>query len=296
MYDLFAFVFQNSFLLRGTVLFVFGTIIGSFLNVVIYRLPVMLKNKWHNECVELLGENTCPIITERINLMHPSSHCPSCKAKIPFWANVPILGYFLLNAKCFNCKTKISVRYPLIELATGLLFLTASYLSNDTLILPALLVFLSFSVCLILIDYDTYILPDELTLTLMWLGILINLHGLFSGSLENSILGAVGGYMLFWSIFWIFKIITKRDGMGYGDFKFLAAILAWIGYRGLIPITLMASMLGILYFIAVRISMKITAKNDTPDLLKHQIPFGPFLGSAGILFMFADKYFINLPW
>ncbi|MDQ5921427.1 MAG: leader peptidase (prepilin peptidase) / N-methyltransferase [Pseudomonadota bacterium] len=309
MYDLFAFVFQNSFLLRGTILFVFGTIIGSFLNVVVYRLPIMLKHKWYNDCVLLLGDNSCPLVEDNLNLIHPGSHCPKCKAKVPFWANIPIIGYFLLNGKCFNCKLKISVRYPLVELFTAILFVITGYLTNDTLILPALLVFISFIICLVLIDYDSLILPDELTLLLLWLGIISNLKGAIAGSLENSIEGAVLGYVSLWCIFWLFKLITKRDGMGYGDFKFLAAVLAWVGYRGFIPITLVSSLLGIIYFVSLRVFtvIKLRAGSSVsdsvdsnqaqlPGLLNHQIPFGPFLGIAAIVFVFADRYFINLPW
>lgn len=292
MYDLVTFIFQNSFLLRGIILFILGIIIGSFLNVVIYRLPIMLRHKWHTECSVLLGQDAG--VAEKINLVYPSSHCPKCKAKVPVWANIPIFGYFLLNGRCNSCKDTISIRYPLVELVTGLLFVISAYYSSDMHTLPALLVFISFIICLILIDYDTFILPDELTLSLMWLGILVNLNGRISGSLANSVLGAVVGYMLLWSVYWLFKLITKRDGMGYGDFKLLAAILAWTGYAGVIPITFIASALGIIYFVSLRIYIKISAHHSLPHPLSHEIPFGPFLGIAGVLFLFADRYFIPL--
>lgn len=294
MYDLFAFVFQNSFLLRGIILFVFGAIIGSFLNVVIYRLPLMLKRKWHNDCVMLLGASSCPLIQERLNLIHPASHCPKCSARVPLWANIPLIGYFLLNGKCFACKLRISVRYPLTELITAILFVMAGYLTSDTLVLPALLIFISFIICLSFIDYDTFILPDELTLPLLWLGLIFNLHGAIAQSLASAVIGAVFGYLSLWSIFWLFKLITKREGMGYGDFKLLAAILAWVGYRGLIPIALVASILGIVYFMVLYMIGKMHHKINVTEMLQYQIPFGPFLGMAAFIFIFADKYFINM--
>jgi leader peptidase (prepilin peptidase)/N-methyltransferase len=294
MYDLFAFVFQNSFLLRGFVLFGLGIILGSFLNVVIYRLPSMLKRKWQQQCSELLGVR-CNAETEEasLNLIYPSSHCPICKAKVPWWSNLPILGYFLLNGRCFKCKSMISIRYPLIELSTGLLFVAAGYLSNDTLILPGYLIFICFILCLIMIDFDTYLLPDELTLPLLWAGILFNLQGSIAGSLINSLLGAVIGYLTLWLVFWLFKLITKREGMGYGDFKFLAAILAWLGYQALIPVLLIASSFGIMYFVLAKLTDKLVLH---PQIKGQYVPFGPFLGIAGLILLFAGTYLKFLPF
>lgn len=294
MYDLFAFVFQNSFLLRGTVLFFFGIIIGSFLNVVIYRLPIMLKRQWHNEAVEILGD-LCKISpdTTHFNLIYPTSHCRVCDIKIPFWANIPILSYFLLRGKCHNCKATISFRYPAIELITGLLFVIAGYLTNDTITLPGYLIFISFVLCLILIDYDTFVLPDILTLSLLWLGILFNLEGSISGSIVNSIFGAVTGYIFLWLVFWIFKLITRRDGLGYGDFKFLAAILAWVGYQALVPMLLFASTLGIIYFILAKITGRLISH---PNISGSHVPFGPFLGIAGLIVLFGGAYVKILPF
>lgn len=296
MYGLFAFVFQNSFLLRGIILFGFGIIIGSLLNMVIYRLPIILNRQWQKDCDRILeiDHNNLAPSDEEITLIHPSSHCQICKAKIPFWANIPIVGYFLLNGKCFNCKTNISMRYPLVELVTGLLFVIAGYYSNDAIILPAHLIFISFSICLILIDYDTMLLPDELTLSLLWLGLLFNLHGLVSGSLIASVIGAVIGYIFLWLVFWLFKLITKRDGMGYGDFKFLSAILAWLGFMYIVPVLLIASVCGIIYFVCGRIAAKVMANTAATGraITNHQIPFGPFLGIAGIFLLIGgnDNY------
>ncbi|MCE3268048.1 MAG: prepilin peptidase [Burkholderiales bacterium] len=288
MTELFAFIFQNSFLLRGFVLLFLGLIIGSFLNVVVYRLPVILNRKWHNESINQLNiDITCP--HEQINLIHPASHCTSCKTKIPFWANIPVLGYFIVNGRCHHCYSKISVRYPFVELATGVLFVIAGYISNDIILLPALLVFISFIVCLILIDFDTMLLPDELTLSLLWLGLIVNLNGILSLSLANAVIGAVVGYLSLWLVYWLFKLITKREGMGYGDFKFFAAILAWTGYNAFVVILLISSMLGIIYYIIAKVSGKLYSDEN----ISGHIPFGPFLGAAGLIVVLAGKY-LNL--
>lgn len=293
MYDLFAFVFQNSFLLRGSVLFVLGIIIGSFLNVVVYRLPIMLKYSWQDECIDLFGD-ACEVTPEqkRLNLIHPSSHCPLCHVKIPFWANVPILGYFFLNGKCFNCKNKISIRYPLVEMVTGLLFICAGFFTNDIILLPAYLIFICFVICLILIDFDAFLLPDQLTLLMLWLGLLFNIKGAIAGSLFNALIGAVVGYLFLYVLFWLFKLTTKRDGMGYGDFKFLAALLAWLGYQSMVPLLFIASMLGICYFILAKLSGKLV---QDPNIVGHHVPFGPFLGIAGLILLFATDYINFLP-
>lgn len=288
MAELFAFIFQNSFLLRGVVLLFLGLIIGSFLNVVVYRLPVMLRRKWHNESKEQLSmEIACPY--EPINLIHPASHCPACKTKIPFWANIPLFGYFIVNGRCHYCSTKISVRYPFVELLTGVLFVIAGYISSDVILLPALLVFISFVICLILIDFDTMLLPDELTLSLLWLGLIVNINGILSISLANAVLGAALGYVSLWLVYWLFKLVTKRDGMGYGDFKFLAAILAWTGYQAFVVVLLISSMLGIMYYIIAKLSGKLNLNGNVAGLL----PFGPFLGIAGLIIALGGKY-INL--
>lgn len=268
MYSLFAFIFQNSFLLRGMVLLLLGLIIGSFLNVVIYRLPLMLEDH-----------------KIKLNLFYPSSHCINCDHKIPIWGNIPLISYFILNGKCFYCKTKISIRYPLVELMTAILFTIAGYISNDIICLPAFLIFISFTICLISIDFTTFLLPDELTLTLLWLGLIFNLHGQIAGSLYNAVLGAIIGYLFLWLVYWVFKLITKKEGMGYGDFKFLAAILAWLGYQGLVPVLLMSSMLGIVYYIVIRLNGKYN-KMET-----NYIPFGMSLGIAGLILVLGGQYF-----
>ncbi len=281
MYGLFAFLFQNTLLLRGCTLFILGSIIGSFLNVVIYRLPIILDKK------EEANLNSNPEIdthkvVETFNLVYPSSHCPVCKNRVPIWANIPILGYFLTNGKCCYCKTKISVRYPALELITGLLFVLSGSISSDIVMLPAFLVFISIVICLIVIDFDHMILPDELTGVLLWAGLLFNLNGAIAGSLINAVLGVIVGYLLLWLLYWGFKFITKRDGMGYGDFKFLAAILAWVGYLYIVPVLLISSILGIIYFVLGRLTGRVMSG--------HPIPFGPFLGIAGIITLLSHNF------
>ena len=281
MYDLLVFIFLNSFLLRGIVLFFLGMVIGSFLNVVIYRLPKILENKWHNNCCEYLGIEKK--IHNKFNLLVPSSHCIACESPIPFYLNIPIIGYILARGKCIKCKNKYSLRYPLIETLTAILFTMVAYLTNDSIKIVALLVFISVIICLIFIDYDHKILPDELTIPLIWLGLLVNLDGLIAGSLTNSVLGAIIGYLSLWTVYWLFKLITKKDGMGYGDFKLMAAILAWIGCSKFIFLILFASFLGIIYYWCRFLVFKFTVKELHYKIREKEIPFGPFLGIIALL-------------
>jgi leader peptidase (prepilin peptidase)/N-methyltransferase len=283
MAELFAFIFQNSFLLRGLVLMIFGLIIGSFLNVVIYRLPIIIKRRWHRESASIL-EISRECLHEKVNLVHPASYCPACKNKIPFWANIPLLGYFIVNGKCHNCKTQISIRYPFVELMTGILFIIAGYITNDMILLVAYLIFI---MCLILIDFDTMMLPDELTLSLLWLGLIFNINGILSGSLANAVIGAVVGYVSLWLVYYLFKLVTKREGMGYGDFKFLAAILAWTGYQAFVTMLLISSMLAIIYYVIIKLSGSLHKNGN----VYGYIPFGPFLGIASLILVLGDKYF-----
>ncbi|MDD3266129.1 MAG: A24 family peptidase [Burkholderiales bacterium] len=276
---------KSTLIFRTIILFVFGLCIGSFLNVVIYRLPIMLNNIWKKECQEFLDENIV-IEAEKFNLSYPSSHCPSCKAKVPFWSNIPIVGFLILCGKCYKCKAKISVRYLFIELLTGIVFACVGYVHNDLLLIGFSLVFFSILIALIFIDFDTYLLPDELTLPLVWIGLLTNLNGAISGSLKLAVFGAVVGYMSLWSIYWIFKLITGKEGMGYGDFKLLAAIGAFLGVTYLCNVLIVASLLGIVYTVYLR----VCGKSQRGDA----IPFGPFLGAGAIMTFFCGNYFINV--
>lgn len=288
MAGLFAFVLQNSFLLRGIILLILGMVVGSFLNVVVCRLPLILRRRWHLECVATLGiDASCP--HEKINLVYPASRCPLCKTRIPFWANIPLFGYFIVGGRCYHCKSKISLRYPLVELITGILFVISGYISNDIIVLPSLLLFISLVSCLILIDFDTMLLPDELTLSLLWLGLIVNINGRLSFSLTNAVLGAIIGYVSLWSVYWLFRAIAKRDGMGYGDMKFLAAILAWTGYQAFVVVLLISSLLGIVYYMLIKISGELHANGN----VHGHVPFGPFLGIAALIIVLGGKY-INL--
>lgn len=289
MYSVFAFVFENSFLLRGVLLFIIGVVIGSFLNVVIYRLPIMLERRWRREAMETLEMTVEEDNDVRgvFNLMLPGSHCVQCKQKIPFWANLPVIGYFLVNGRCHKCGCKISPLYPLVELITGVLFALAGFFVNTPVLLLAYLVFIAVIICLIVIDYTNFILPDELTISFTWLGLLFNINGDLSGSLTNSVLGAIIGYISLWLIFWAFKLVTKRDGMGYGDFKLFAGILAWVGYQWFVPLLLVAPLLGILYYVGGRLTGKLAAN--------EQIPFGAFLGIAAMIILFLSKYVAVIP-
>ncbi len=283
MLELFGFLFFNSILFRTSCLFILGSCLGSFFNVVVYRLPLVLLRNWRNECIALLGSE-CQITpqTRGINLIHPSSHCPKCNGKIPVWANIPLVGYFMVGGRCIHCGLLISPRYPIVELISGLLFVALGFTLGQPLELIGGMIFIGLILCLILIDYDTLLLPDELTLPLLWLGLLFNLHGGICGGLSNAVLGAVSGYLILWLIYWAFKLLTKKEGMGYGDFKLLAACGAWLGWHNLVSILILSSVSGVIYAVILYLGGKL--ERDKP------IPFGPFLGSAAIItFLFMDQ-------
>ncbi len=274
---------------RLIVLFIFGMMFGSFFNVVIYRLPIMLNRKWKADCAEYFTDECNSDnndTTEKFNLSYPSSHCVNCKSSIPWWSNIPLFGYLFLRGKCLNCKQHISLRYPIIEVITGLLFVLCGYLTSNIYILSTYLVFVSFMLCISLIDYDTFLLPDELSLPLLWLGLFINLNGLLTTSLFDSVVGAMCGYLMLWIPFWVFKLITKKDGMGYGDFKFLAAIGAWGGWQILIVVILISSFSGIIYALILRLCGKFAQGNH--------IPFGPFLAVGGLVGLFWGRSILKL--
>ncbi len=258
---------------------VFGLLVGSFLNVVIYRLPIMLERSWKRDCCELL-EQTIPDQAETFNLILPNSTCPHCGHKIRAWENIPVISYLFLKGSCSNCKQKISVRYPIIELVTGLL---SAYLATQVTVGYPLLFALIFTwvlIALTMIDIDHQLLPDNLTLPLLWLGLLINTQGIFS-SLSDAIIGAAAGYLALWSVFWLFKLVTGKEGMGYGDFKLLAALGAWMGWQSLPLIIILSSFVGAIIGIAGIIIMG--RDKNIP------MPFGPYLAIAGwIAFLWGD--------
>ena len=249
----------------------FGLLVGSFLNVVIYRLPLMMESRWRRDCCELL-EVTQEKQEAPLNLATPNSHCPHCKADIKPWQNIPVVSYLLLGGKCSNCAAPISVRYPLVEFVTGLMTLALAWHFDLS---PALLgaVLLTWAlIALTMIDVDHQLLPDDITLPLMWLGLLFNLGATYV-SLSEAVIGAMAGYLILWSIYWVFKLLTGKEGMGYGDFKLLAALGAWLGWQALPMIILLSSLVGACCGIALMI-IKRRGK-EIP------IPFGPYLAMAG---------------
>ena len=253
---------------------IIGLHIGSFLNVVIYRLPKMMEMQWQEECHSCFPNETVkPKITEPLNLSLPRSHCPVCKTQLRVIDNIPILSWLFLKGKCHHCKTSISIRYPLIELFTAVLagitayILPPSYWSLSLVAVTFVLIALSF------IDIDTQLLPDQITLPLMWSGMLLALFEVSPISLQDSVAGAMAGYLALWSVFHIFKLITGKEGMGYGDFKLLAALGAWLGWQSLPMVILIASLAGAIVGLFM-MKMKNTEK-DTP------LPFGPYLAIAG---------------
>lgn len=264
-------VFGNQWLDSGF-FGVLGLLIGSFLNVVIYRLPKMMERRWAEECAEINGKAAEP--AEPFNLMIPRSKCPQCGHQIQWYENIPVLSYLALRGKCSACKASISLRYPLVEVATGLLFFASIWQWGSSTTGFAWCVFSAVLVALALIDWDTTLLPDDLTLPLLWLGLIAAAMQWTPTSLHSSLWGAVTGYLSLWSVYWLFKIVTGKEGMGYGDFKLFAALGAWFGWQALIPIILISSVLGAI----VGLAMKFTSGLREGGY----IPFGPFLAGAGL--------------
>jgi len=261
-----------------TVSAVFGLMVGSFLNVVIYRLPKMMEQEWHNNCMELQGKE----IPEQpqLTLSKPRSSCPGCGHKISAFENIPVISYLLLKGRCKACKTPISMRYPLIEILTGTLIGLTSWQFGYTAATLFAWVFVFALITLTFIDFDTQLLPDDITLPLLWLGLLVNLNAGFT-DLKSAVIGAMAGYLVLWSVFWLFKLIRGKEGMGYGDFKLLAAIGAWFGWQLLPAVILLSSTLGAIIGIALMILTK--RGKDVP------IPFGPFLAIGGIAALFFGQ-------
>lgn len=249
--------------------------VGSFLNVVIHRLPKMMEHEWQAQCAELRGE---PAPTSaRYNLVVPRSACPSCGHTIGALENVPVLSWLLLRGSCRHCSARISVRYPLIEILTGLLSAYAAHRFGATWATLGALAFLWALVAAAFIDLDTTLLPDSITLPLVWLGLLLALGDTFV-PLPAAVIGAASGYLCLWTVYWAFKLLTGKEGMGYGDFKLLAAIGAFVGWKLLPIVILLSSVVGAL----VGISLMVFARHarGTP------IPFGPYLAAAGVLALF----------
>ncbi|HSJ80180.1 MAG TPA: A24 family peptidase [Thiobacillus sp.] len=255
--------------------FLFSLLVGSFLNVVIHRLPKMMEADWHAQCAELRGE--APADPPPYNLAVPRSACPKCGHRITALENIPLLSWLWLRGRCSACSTPIGARYPLVELLTALLSAAVAWKWGVSVQTLGALLLVWTLIALAFIDLDTTLLPDSLTLPLLWLGLLFNLGGHFA-SLPDAVIGAIAGYGVLWSVYWLFKLVTGKDGMGYGDFKLLAAIGAWLGWQ-MLPVTLLlSSVVGA----AIGIAMIVLVKHDR----RVPIPFGPYLAGGGLVALF----------
>jgi len=252
-----------------------GLIAGSFLNVVIHRLPKMLERQWRSECAELAGTPAPP--TERYDLVQPRSACPKCGHRIPAIENIPLASYLFLGGKCAQCKAPISLRYPVVEALAGALAGYIAWRYGLTAAMLGACLFAWAMIALAFIDLDTFFLPDSITLPLLWAGLLFNAGGVFT-DLHSAVIGAAAGYVALWTVFWAFKLATGKEGMGYGDFKLLAAIGAWLGWK-MLPLTILASSL---VGAVVGIGLIVFAKHAR----EKPIPFGPYLAAAGLIALF----------
>ncbi|MDR2000129.1 MAG: A24 family peptidase [Zoogloeaceae bacterium] len=257
---------------------VFGLMIGSFLNVVIHRLPRMMEREWAVQCAELRGE--APAQTEPFSLVRPRSRCPRCGHAITALENIPIVSFLFLRGRCKGCGVRISWRYPIVEALTGLLFGLVAWQFDPGLASWAAMGFVAAMIALTFIDIDTQLLPDDITLPLLWAGLLLNLFTSYA-DLTSAVIGAATGYLALWSVYWLFKLLTGKEGMGYGDFKLLAAIGAWLGWQALPLTILLSALLGTV----AGIGLIVLAKHG-----RHvPIPFGPYLAVAGIIALLWGK-------
>jgi len=265
---------------------VVGLVIGSFLNVVIHRLPKMLDRGWRGQCAELAGE-TIPD-EPAYNLLVPRSQCPACGHRISALENIPVVSFLVLRGRCSACRAAISPRYPLVELLTGALTVAAVLRFGATPVALAACLLLWSLIALTFIDFDTQLLPDNITLPLAWAGLLANVAGLAPAgtSLRDAVVGTIAGYLALWAVYWIFKLVRGKEGMGYGDFKLLAALGAWLGWQMLPLIVLLSSVVGAL----TGIGLVVFKGRD------HQIPlaFGPYLAVAGAIVLFFGRPLIAL--
>jgi leader peptidase (prepilin peptidase)/N-methyltransferase len=269
-----------------TTVVILGLVIGSFLNVVIHRLPVTLKNNWSRQCRELLEpDNDDEAIIQPFNLLTPASHCPACGHRIRAMENIPLVSYIFLKGRCTACQTRIPPRYPIIELATAILSLFTVMHFGYTPQSAAALVFTWTIIPLCVIDYDEQLLPDCITLPLLWAGLALSLANIFIDS-QGSILGALSGYLCLWVVYHLFKLATGKEGMGYGDFKLLAAIGAWVGWQALPVVILISSVVGAIIGILL-IAVKRHQRSQP-------IPFGPFLASAGWITLLWGQDILDL--
>lgn len=267
-------IFHNNTWLFPLLATIVGLIISSFLNVVIYRLPKMMEASWELELKEAFPDQNIKLdAPSPINLSLPHSFCPHCQHKIRPWHNIPVIGWLLLRGKCYDCHQPISIRYPLVELLGGVLSYVIAAHFGLTVYAIALMIFTYVLIAASFIDLDTMLLPDSLTLPLMWGGIALSLNQLSPVSLHDSVLGAMLGYLSLWSLYWLFRILTGKDGMGYGDFKLLAALGAWLGWQALPMIIFVSSLVGAIFGLTM---LAIKRKR-----FENTFPFGPYLAVAG---------------
>ena len=259
----------------------FGLLVGSFLNVVIHRLPKMMEMRWASECAEMNQTDAPEPAGEApaFNLMVPRSRCPHCGHAIQWFENIPVASYMVLGGKCRSCRTPISLRYPGVELLTAALFSWCGWHWGLSWTAVAWCGFSAALVALTFIDWDTTLLPDDITLPLLWAGLGAAALGITNTSLQDAFWGAVSGYLSLWLVYWTFKLITGKEGMGYGDFKLYAALGAWLGWQALIAVILMASVIGAFIGIGIKIFGKLREGG--------YVPFGPFLAIAGVTAMIA---------
>lgn len=267
-------IISTPWLLYLVVIFV-SLCVGSFLNVVILRLPKMMKQEWRCQCEEFLEvpEEDCKP-GERITLSNPASTCPACGHKIRAWENIPVISWLILRGKCASCKTRISPRYPIIEALTTLFSVATVYILGPSESAAWALLMVWALVALTMIDFDTQLLPDSITLPLMWLGLVLNYFGVLT-DFGSAFWGAVAGYLSLWSVYWLFKLATGKEGMGHGDFKLLAALGAWLGWQLLPAVILLSSLVGAI----VGLSLMAFRRHGR----EVPIPFGPYLAAAGLL-------------
>jgi leader peptidase (prepilin peptidase) / N-methyltransferase len=278
-------VLQNQAMTLAAVCALLGLVVGSFLNVVVHRLPKMLERDWDGQAADVLEHKGLPDVAkklrggdaQRYNLMTPASTCPHCGHKIRAFENIPILSYVFLRGRCSSCKSTITLRYPIVEAISGILAGYIGWRFGLTWAMAGALIFAWALIALTAIDIDTQLLPDDITLPLLWLGLLVNLDNGIT-PLSSAVIGGVAGYLSLWAVYWLFKLTTGKEGMGYGDFKLLGAIGAWLGWKMLPVVILMSSLVGA----GVGIALIVFTRHgrNTP------IPFGPYLAAAGLIALF----------
>jgi leader peptidase (prepilin peptidase)/N-methyltransferase len=262
----------------------FGLAVGSFLNVVIHRLPKMMERDWQAQCAELAGQAPAPSPAAPYDLARPPSSCPSCGHRIRVHENIPVLSYALLRGRCAGCGTGIGIRYPVVEALTGALTAYAAWHFGFGWAAVGAMLFLWCMIAASFIDIDTQLLPDSITLPLLWAGLLFNLRGTFV-DLPSAVIGAAAGYLVLWSVYWLFRLATGKEGMGFGDFKLLAAIGAWLGWKILPLVILLSSFVGA----AVGIALIALARRGR----EVPIPFGPYLACAGAIALFWGQGLVD---